>query len=88
MYNYAIHQRINQAIQQSKLDIAGKDNLFYTRFIANAASLQFLYNEIYQDHPKGESSFDKLIQCIVDGYLQRDKTLVKKDAVKQAEGYW
>ena len=37
MYNYGLHQHINQSIQEAGLDISGEDNLFFTRFMANAA---------------------------------------------------
>ena len=37
MYNYGLHQQINQSVQDAGLDIGGTDNLFFTRFMANTA---------------------------------------------------
>ena len=88
MYNYTLHQSINQILQVKKLDLAGADNSFYTRFIANATAIEALYLEIYGHHPKGKSHFAKLISAIADGYLQRSTALKKKDAEKEAVGNW
>jgi len=46
MYDFHLHQKINTLLKD-ETDIAGKDNLFYTRFIANASAIQRLYTELY-----------------------------------------
>ncbi len=88
MYNPQLHQLINSILQKNKIDIAGKDNLFYTRFVANTSSIYSLYHELYQHHPKVEASFTELIQVIVDGYLKRSATLTKLDETKEQQGNW
>ena len=68
MYNYQLHQQITECLQQNELDLAGKDNKFYTRFVANTSSIHALFNELYGHHAKSKEIFSSLIQTIVDGY--------------------
>jgi amylosucrase len=88
MYNPIIHQQINENLQQNKIDIAGADNLFYTRFVANTAAIHHLYHELYNDHPFKDESFALLIQTITNAYQQRSAALIAQDAVKEAKGNW
>ena len=74
MYNYGLHQRINQSIQEAGLDVNGKDNLFFTRFMANAAVIFDLYMRLYEHHPKSEQNFDELIQVILNAHISRTTT--------------
>ncbi|MDQ3846481.1 MAG: alpha-amylase family glycosyl hydrolase [Bacteroidota bacterium] len=87
MYEYHIHQHIN-AILQKETDIAGTDNLFYTRFIANASAIYSLYKELYLHHPKGEEAFDQLIHTVIKGHKYRSERLQKRDRAKEKKGYW
>ena len=88
MYNHTLHQSINQILQTRKLDLSGKDNSFYTRFIANATAIQALFLEIYGHHPKGAAEFNRLITTIAAAYLQRTDALKKRDEEKEAAGQW
>lgn len=88
MYNHFLHQRINRNLQESGIDLAGRDNLFYTRFVANAASIDALYREIYGLHIKGFSLFDQLITTIANAYKNRSKALREKDEYKMEQGHW
>ena len=88
MYNPQLHQLINNCLQQKAIDIADKDNLFYTRVVANTASIHFLYNELYQQHPDGELMFTQLINCITDAYIKRPKPLKVLDDEKELKGNW
>jgi amylosucrase len=88
VYNHFLHQRINRNLQESGIDLAGRDNLFYTRFVANAASIDALYREIYGLHIKGFSLFDQLITTIANAYKNRSKTLREKDEFKMEQGHW
>jgi len=65
VYNYNLHQRINTELQKSNIDFAAKDNLFYTRFIANAAAIHSLYMSLYAHHPRSQVVFDELLQTII-----------------------
>ncbi len=88
MYNHFLHQRINRNLQESGIDLAGRDNLFYTRFVANAASIDALYREVYGLHIKGFSLFDQLINTVANAYKNRRKDLREKDDVKVEYGHW
>ena len=88
MYNPKIHQLINASLQQKQVDIAGKDNLFFTRFVANTASIYFLYSELYKSHPKSAEMFKRLIETITDAYQKRSASLKQLDEEKEIKGNW
>lgn len=88
MYNYPLHQQINQAIQQQQIDIAGRDNLFFTRFIANATAIDALFHELYGKHPQQEVFFNQLINLIAESYTRRPAILKQRDEEKQTKGNW
>lgn len=88
MYNYQLHQQITESLQQNGLDIAGNDNLFYTRFVANASSISALYKELYGHHAKSKEIFSALIQTIITANKTRSKTLKLKDEEKLIHDHW
>ncbi len=88
MYKYTLHQLINESLQQHNIDIAGKDNLFYTRFMANASAIHALYTDIYGRHQAYNSAFLQLIETIITAYKQRDSHLINADHEKQQADYW
>ncbi|MES2849160.1 MAG: alpha-amylase family glycosyl hydrolase [Bacteroidota bacterium] len=88
MYNPKIHQLINASLQEKQVDIAGKDNLFFTRFVANTASIYFLYSELYKNHPKSAGMFKRLIETITDAYQKRSAALKQLDEEKEVKGNW
>src|SRR5436190_24072810 len=87
MYDYKLHEHINKLLQK-ETDVAGKDNLFYTRFIANASAIKELYDELYTQHSSGASAFDKLLQTIIAANKNRAEVLKQRDVAKSEEGYW
>ena len=88
MYNYQLHQQITTSLQEKNLDIAGKDNLFYTRFVANTTSISALYQELYGAHPQGSDYFNVLIETIASNYKNRPEALKLKDQDKEIKGHW
>ena len=88
MYNHQLHQQINTVLQNEQIDIGGKDNHFFTRFIANATAIDALFHEIYGRNEKGSACFDQLIHLITRAYLQRPDQLMTRDADKGAKGNW
>ena len=88
MYNAALHQQVNQLLQHNNIDIGGKDNLFYTRFIANATAIHFLYNELYKSHPENETGYLRLLQSIINAYTNRGSDLKQKDLDKEEKINW
>ena len=87
MYNYTLYQHINSLLK-SETDIAGTDNLFYSRFLANASNISSLYNSLYQNHPRGKEVFDRLLRTIVKGYKGRRTALRERDNHKSEEDHW
>ncbi len=64
------------------------DNMFYTRFVANAAAIQFLYAELYKDHPDNDKLFNRLIETMAKAYTARPVALKERDEEKEKKGNW
>lgn len=88
MYNKDLHHQINTLIKLHGLDIAGEDNLFYTRLVANAASIQALFQEMYGHHLRGAETFAHLLELIIRSYQQRPAPIRERDEKKEQEGHW
>jgi amylosucrase len=88
MYNHQLHQQINEALLHSKFDLKGKDNNFYTRFIANATTIKSLFDEIYGSHPEAEISFAFLLNNIITAHNKRSQTLRAIDEKKEQQDIW
>lgn len=88
MYQYNLHQKINKILKRHKIAISEKDNLFYSRFMANASAINALYNELYASHENAEACFDSLIHTIIRSYASRPQLLKQKDEEKLKEGFW
>lgn len=88
MYNYQLHQQINNGLHEEEIDIAGRDNLFYTRFMANASSIKALFTELYGKHPDNDKLFQQLIITIADAYQNRPEVLKDRDDEKEEKGHW
>lgn len=88
MYNYGLHQQVNQAIQSAGLRVSGEDNLFFTRIMANTAVIFGLYMKLYEHHPKAEQSFNELLEVIINAHAGRSRALREKDIAKNEKGHW
>ena len=88
MYNRQLHQQINQVLQQEQINVAGADNLFSTRFIANAAAIHSLFHEIYGHHTDYNNFFNTLIRLIAKSYVTRSAILKQRDEEKEEKGAW
>jgi len=88
VYNYKLHRQIKNGLESTGVDIAEVDNLFYTRFVANASSIKELFNELYGHRPDSDTMFDKIISTIATAWLERSSTMKEKDDEKEAEGHW
>ena len=88
MYNRLLHKQINETLQKEKIDIAGEDNLFFTRFIANAASIDALFHEIYVRNAGSAVFFNQLVRLIAQSYTQRPAQLKQRDEEKEMKGNW
>lgn len=88
MYNYSLHQQINNELQKRGIGAGGKDVLFYTRFIANATAIHALYNELYGNHPAAKKVFAQLLDTISTAYTNRPEILKQRDEEKEAKSHW
>ncbi|MEI8073329.1 MAG: alpha-amylase family glycosyl hydrolase [Bacteroidota bacterium] len=88
MYQYQLHQQISLLILEHKIDVAGKDNLFYSRFLANSSEIAELYFSLYGRHPKATEAFTALLQTITKAYAERCESLKLKDEEKEELGNW
>jgi amylosucrase len=88
MYNQGLRQHINESVRDAHIDITGEDNLFCTRFMANAAAIFDLYTQLYEHHPAMESNFNQLIQTIINGHKQRPGILRDRDNKKTGVYSW
>jgi amylosucrase len=88
LYNPQLHNIINARLRKMSIDIGDSDNMFYTRFVANAAVIDFLYRELYKDHADSDKFFNKLIDTIIKGYKDRSVLLREKDDKKEEKGNW
>ena len=86
MYNHRLHQEVNKCLKDNAIDIAGADNLFYIRMLANTTAIHFLYEELYGKHPGHD--FTKLLQTIINAYKKRSSDVKEKDTEKEAMGNW
>ncbi|MDX2045640.1 MAG: alpha-amylase family glycosyl hydrolase [Chitinophagaceae bacterium] len=88
MYSYNIHQQLNEVLKETRIDVCGKDNLFYTRFIANLSVLRELYMQLYSSHPAGNEIFQQLIQTLINAHKARPLALKKRDEDKALKNHW
>ncbi len=88
MYNYQLHRQIKNGLQQNGVDLAEKDDLFYTRFVANASAINDLFHELYGHRKDKEIMFDRLISTVAKAYLERADAMKEKDEEKEEKGHW
>lgn len=87
MYDHKLYSFLNSKLEEA-INIEGRDNLFYTRFLANASEIQALYNEIYGAHTSKDKAFEKLVDTIIYSYKRRPGVLIERDNAKLDEGHW
>ena len=88
MYDSQLHKQISVGLRKMKIDIADSDNMFFTRFVANATAIKFLYYELYKNHPRKDEVFNQLIDTMARAYTARPVTLKERDEEKEKKGNW
>lgn len=88
MYTFGVHEHTNALLKEHQFDVAGKDNSFYTRLLANTSAIFNLYLQLYEHHPAAESLFDELVKVIIKAYKQRTDVLKEKDLKKLEQEHW
>ena len=84
MYQHLLHQQINQCVKEENLPEGDAEILFHTRFIANAAAIKALYDEIYSHHPKAKESFEGMLKVIARAFIDRPDAMKDEDDEKLA----
>lgn len=88
MYKHKLHQHVNTIIQSNKVDIAGRDNTFYLRYMANLNALQSLFEKLYGNSPENNQIFNDLLQLLIDAYQERPSSMILRDERKATQGDW
>jgi len=88
VYDSQLHKQISLGLTKKKIDIGGGDNMFYTRFVANATAIKFLYHELYRSHPQCDAVFNQLIDTMATAYTNRPAALKERDEAKEQKGNW
>ena len=88
MFDYDLHTQLNRLLRENGLDIAGRDSLFCTRFIANAAAIRDIYQDLYGHHPHGPDHLPRLLQTVAQAYAARTEALRQRDEAKEAQNGW
>ena len=88
MNSSALHAFGKELLKAKNIDLEKKDKAFAERFLLHISAIESLFNEIYGGHPKRNESFDALLNSIIDCYLQRPVTFLKKDDAKEKLGNW
>ncbi|HLP37948.1 alpha-amylase family glycosyl hydrolase [Lacibacter sp.] len=88
MYTFGVHEHINALLKEHQIDVGGKDNQFYTRFLADTSAIFELYLQLYEHYPAAETLFDELITTIIQAYKQRPAVLKQRDIQKLEQEYW
>ncbi len=88
MYTPSIHQKLNQLLQQSNLDLPGADNSFYVRALSNIDSLHTLFDEVYPPTEQSARIFDELVAAIIQSYKERPVSMRRRDDAKEIHGQW
>ena len=88
MYTFGVHEHINALLKDHQIDVAGEDNPFYTRFLADTSAIFELYLQLYEHHPAAESLFEDLIKTIIKAYKLRSVVLKERDIKKLEQQHW
>ncbi|MEJ8841675.1 alpha-amylase family glycosyl hydrolase [Lacibacter sp. H375] len=88
MYTFGVHEHINALLKEHQIDVGGKDNPFYTRFLADTSAIFELYLQLYEHYPAAETLFDELIKTIINAYKQRPSVLKQRDIQKLEQEHW
>jgi len=88
MYDFKVHSKIEKIIADQFPEKSTGDNLFFSRFIANASFISSLYYGLYRDHVNADLFFEKLLETIITGFKNRSLQLKQKDIDKLQKENW
>ena len=81
MYQHQLHQKIAQCAKREDFPEEDAGILFLTRFIANAAAIKALYDELYASHLNGRECFDRLLEAITRAFIERSEAMKDRDDI-------
>lgn len=83
MYNFSLHRQLRHTITNFNINLGREsDELFFARFIANAARLKELFDTLYVSHPQRDVYFQNLLNTIAQAHAERRQNLRQRDFVK------
>lgn len=88
MYDFKVHSKIENIIADQLPEKLTGNNLFSSRFIANASFIHSLYEGLYGHHGNANIFFEKLLDVIVTAFKSRSQQLKQKDIEKLQKGNW
>ncbi|TAG99898.1 MAG: hypothetical protein EAZ17_06915 [Sphingobacteriales bacterium] len=88
MYNRSLHIGVHKAVVEAGLDIAGKDNSFYVRLMANLVAINDLYQQLYGQVGGDGLQVADLVKLMIRAYQERSIDLRERDEAKASEGHW
>jgi amylosucrase len=83
-------QVLSEFIQHiiQKHHIQSNDTVFLERLSERLATINQLYYQIYNTHPKKDELFEQLIVTLFKANQERSNALKKRDAEKAKKGHW
>jgi amylosucrase len=78
----------NNLLKAKNIESEKKDKAFAKSFLNHLPFIESLFNEIYGGNAKRNQSFDALLNSIIESYLNRPGTFLKKDDEKEKKGNW
>ncbi|MEO6637198.1 MAG: hypothetical protein ABIN25_02910, partial [Ginsengibacter sp.] len=87
MYDYKLHSLVEEIVGKQFSKEPGFIS-FYTRFIANAAAINKLFQEIYGDDKNYNALFKRLLETVYHAFENREQKLKDRDLEKLREEHW
>ncbi|MBP8212673.1 MAG: hypothetical protein KAX53_02945, partial [Saprospiraceae bacterium] len=82
----SIEREINELLTTSDLQLSGKDNLFYFKFVSNLKPIISLFRHIYGKESDRELKL--LFEMMIKTWKTRPDLLKKRDADKETKANW
>lgn len=89
MYEEIAHSLLNKILDELKPEIRKRDlRHFYTRLGANFYAIHTLFHQLYGKRSDFERQMLRLVEVMASQYIQRDKSLKKKDSKREHNHNW
>ncbi len=89
MYEQIAHSLLNKILDELKPEIRKRDlRHFYTRLGANFYAIYSLFHLLYGKRDDFERQMVRLVEVMATQYIQRNKSLKKKDSKREHDHNW